>query len=105
MHSRDTDCLIMAAQQHAQQPAQRRWRDLHAAVSALAEEAQARFDRGEYLAFLQGLSALKGPIDKFFDDVMVMVEDEALRRNRLALLNEISALFGRLAQFTVLQLA
>jgi glycyl-tRNA synthetase beta chain len=80
-------------------------RGLHAAFAALADEAQARFDRGEYLAFLQGLSALKGPIDKFFDDVMVMVEDEALRRNRLALLNEISALFGRLAQFTVLQLA
>jgi glycyl-tRNA synthetase beta chain len=80
-------------------------RELHAAFAALAGEAQARFDRGEYFAFLQGLSALKGPIDKFFDDVMVMVEDEELRRNRLALLNEIYALFGRLAHFALLQLA
>jgi glycyl-tRNA synthetase beta chain len=78
---------------------------LYQAFQALRAEAQARFAAGEYLAFLQGLSALKGPIDKFFDDVMVMADDEAVRRNRLGLLNQIASEFGKLAQFTHLQLA
>jgi glycyl-tRNA synthetase beta chain len=80
-------------------------RQLYEAFTALRAEAQARFAAGEYLAFLQGLSALKAPIDKFFDDVMVMAEDEAVRRNRLGLLNQIASEFGKLAQFTHLQLA
>ncbi|MBI4798267.1 MAG: glycine--tRNA ligase subunit beta [Desulfarculus sp.] len=80
-------------------------RQLFEAFTALRAEAQARFAAGEYLAFLQGLSALKGPIDKFFDDVMVMVEDQAVRHNRLALLNQIASEFGKLAMFTHLQLA
>ncbi len=80
-------------------------RELFTAFQALESEAQARFAAGEYLAFLQGLSALKAPVDKFFDDVMVMAEDEALRRNRLALLNKVASLFSQLAQFTLLQLA
>ncbi|MFH1033037.1 MAG: glycine--tRNA ligase subunit beta [Pseudomonadota bacterium] len=80
-------------------------RQLYEAFQALSAEASARFAAGEYLAFLQGLSALKTPIDKFFDDVMVMAEDEAVRLNRLALLNQIASEFGKLAQFTHLQLA
>ena len=84
-----------------QEEAERR---LYEAFTALRAEALARFAAGDYLAFLQGLSALKEPIDKFFDDVMVMVEDEAVRRNRLGLLNQIASDFGQLAQFTHLQL-
>jgi glycyl-tRNA synthetase beta chain len=80
-------------------------RQLWKAFQELRAEAQARFASGEYLAFLQGLSALKGPIDKFFDDVMVMAEDPAVRANRLALLNQIAAEFGKLAQFSHLQLS
>ncbi|CAO0822108.1 Glycine--tRNA ligase beta subunit [Desulfarculales bacterium] len=80
-------------------------RQLFEAFQALSVEAQARFAAGEYLAFLQGLSTLKMPIDKFFDDVMVMVDDEAVRRNRLELLNQIASEFSKLAQFTLLQLA
>lgn len=79
-------------------------RELYDAFGALADEAAQRIAGGDYLGFLQGMSGLKAPIDKFFDDVMVMVEDEALRSNRLALLNHIAALFGRVAQFTHLQL-
>ena len=80
-------------------------RQLFEAFQSLSAEAQARFAAGEYLAFLQGLSALKAPIDKFFDDVMVMADDAAVRANRLALLNQIASEFGKLAQFTHLQLA
>ena len=39
------------------------------------------------------LSPLYGPIDRFFNDVMVMVEDEGVRNNRLALLHEVKTLF------------
>lgn len=78
---------------------------LYQAFQALAEEASARFVQGEYLAFLQGLSALKGPIDKFFDDVLVMDPNEKVRANRLAMLNEIAGMFRQVAEFTHLQLA
>jgi len=79
--------------------------ELYQAFQALAEEARGRFAQGEYLAFLQGLSALKGPIDKFFDDVLVMDPDQKVRANRLAMLNEIAGMFRQVAEFTHLQLA
>ena len=79
-------------------------RELWEAFAALRAEAAQRFAAGQYLEFLQGLSALKAPIDKFFDDVMVMVEDPAVRANRLALLNQIATEFGKLAEFGKLQL-
>jgi len=79
-------------------------RGLYASFKALEAEAQSRFAQGDYQGFLQGLSALKGPIDAFFDQVLVMEKDEALRKNRLALLNHIANLFRPLAEFTHLQL-
>jgi len=48
-------------------------------------------------AQLETLAALRGPVDRFFDDVMVMCEDEKLRHNRLALLARLRRLFLRLA--------
>ncbi|MBU0993072.1 MAG: glycine--tRNA ligase subunit beta [Proteobacteria bacterium] len=48
------------------------------------------------------IASLRDPVDAFFDGVMVMADDEALRNNRLALLNEISVLFGRIADFSMI---
>ncbi|MCB2188506.1 MAG: glycine--tRNA ligase subunit beta [Deltaproteobacteria bacterium] len=79
-------------------------KELFQAFLALESEAEARFAAGDYRGFLSGLSALKGPIDAFFDKVLVMDPDPAVRANRLALLNQIAGLFGRLAEFTYLQL-
>ena len=45
--------------------------------------------RGDYTAALANLAALKGPVDAFFDQVMVNADDPALRRNRLALLEHL----------------
>ena len=42
-----------------------------------------------YTGYLKTFAVLKAPVDAFFDSVMVMVEDAALRRNRLALLEEL----------------
>ena len=46
-----------------------------------------------YAEALNELADLRDPVDRFFDDVMVMVDDEAVRNNRLALLGELRALF------------
>jgi glycyl-tRNA synthetase beta chain len=59
---------------------------LNAALAEVKPQADAAFARGDYTASLQSLAALKGPVDTFFDDVMVNVEDPALRANRLGLL-------------------
>ncbi|MCE5233727.1 MAG: glycine--tRNA ligase subunit beta [Mizugakiibacter sp.] len=54
-------------------------------------------ERRDYAAALARLAALQAPIDRFFDDVMVVAEDLALRANRLALLAHIRALFNAVA--------
>ncbi len=80
-----------------------------AAEQALAkaiEEQEAKvlplFAQGQYEAALLSLAELREPVDKFFDEVMVMAEDAALRNNRLALLNRLRALFLRVADLSVL---
>ena len=55
-----------------------------------------------YEAALLEMTKMRQPIDDFFDGVMVMVEDEPLRNNRLALLDSIGQLFQRIADFSKL---
>jgi len=57
-----------------------------------------------YAEVLNELADLRDPIDRFFDDVMVMAEDEAVKNNRLALLGELRALFLRVADISRLSL-
>src|SRR5690606_36201333 len=59
--------------------------------------------RGEYEPVLAALADLRGVVDRFFDEVMVMVEDEALRMNRLRLLNRLRSLFNHTADFAEIQ--
>jgi glycyl-tRNA synthetase beta chain len=56
----------------------------------------------DYPPALLEMTRMKKPIDDFFDGVMVMVEDEAIRNNRLALLDEVGKLFLRIADFSKL---
>jgi glycyl-tRNA synthetase beta chain len=60
--------------------------------------------QGDYQTVLTALIALKQPIDDFFDHVMVMVEDAALRRNRLAILYNLRQLFLLVADISLLEL-
>jgi glycyl-tRNA synthetase beta chain len=60
-------------------------------------------DQHAYDTALRKLAALKGPVDAYFDGVMVMVDDAALRANRLALLAEVRALFVLIADIGQLQ--
>jgi glycyl-tRNA synthetase beta chain len=71
-------------------------------VVRLDEEIEPLVARRDYAASLLALSRLKGPVDAFFDSVMVMAEDPALRVNRLALLARLKALFDRIADLSVL---
>jgi glycyl-tRNA synthetase beta chain len=58
------------------------------------------FAARSYTQALTRLAALRGAVDAFFDGVMVMDEDPALRANRLALLGRIQALFLRAADLS-----
>jgi glycyl-tRNA synthetase beta chain len=73
---------------------------LNAALAGAKPEADAAFERGDYAASLQALAALKGPVDAFFDHVMVNVEDAALRANRLGLLAALHAAMNRVADLS-----
>ena len=57
----------------------------------------------DYPSRLHSLAALKEPIDAFFDKVMVNADDEALKNNRLALLNQLHQLFLDIADIAELQ--
>ena len=58
---------------------------------------------GNYTEVLKRLAELRPAVDEFFDKVMVMVDDSAVRNNRLALLNRLSNLFLHVADISRLQ--
>ena len=59
--------------------------------------------KGEYESALVELSALRKPVDDFFDHVMVMTEDKAKRENRIHLLIKLRGLFLQVADIALLQ--
>jgi glycyl-tRNA synthetase beta chain len=72
-------------------------------VEALRAQVQPLFHSGNYGAALQALASLRPVVDTFFDQVMVMAEDTALRHNRLALLANLGNLFLGAADISKLQ--
>lgn len=77
-------------------------KDLHQAMDALLPEIEPLCRCGDYDRALQRLATLKAPVDRFFDEVLVMAEDEKLRRNRFALLQTLSRAFGQIADISLL---
>ena len=73
---------------------------LHQALQTVVPKADAAFERGDYTASLQQLAALKGPVDAFFDGVMVNADDPALRANRLHLLQQLHQAMNRVADLS-----
>lgn len=77
--------------------------DAERALLSATDEAAARVSEAlaadDYAAALAALSALRAPIDAFFEDVMIMDEDQAVRENRLRLLNRFVAVFAHVADF------
>jgi glycyl-tRNA synthetase beta chain len=75
-------------------------RRLHDALASVRPEATRLFDARDYTEGLRRLAALRPAVDAFFDRVMVMADDAAVRANRLALLREIRQLFLRVADLS-----
>ncbi len=73
---------------------------LYAAMKDIAPRAAAQFDAGDYTASLQTLAALRGPVDAFFDGVMVNAEEADLRLNRLGLLATLHLAMNRVADLS-----
>jgi glycyl-tRNA synthetase beta chain len=73
---------------------------LFEALGRVAPLADARLQAGDHTGALQALAALKGPVDTFFDAVMVNAEDPALRANRLALLGTLHRAMNRVADLS-----
>jgi glycyl-tRNA synthetase beta chain len=65
-------------------------------------EAQPLFAAGKYEEYLLSLASLRTSIDNFFDNVMVMADDEAVKQNRLALLNQLRNMFLKVADISLL---
>ena len=77
-------------------------RHLFEEIDSLEKQLKPLLVAAEYAASLDLLAGLRKPVDDFFDSVMVMDEDSALRANRLALLFRLKALFDRIADLSVL---
>lgn len=75
-------------------------RNLAACLEPLVAEIDELAAAGHYEQALTRLASLRQPVDAFFDQVMVMAEDPAVRTNRLALLNRLAGLLGRVADIS-----
>ena len=81
------------------EPAEQR---LASELAACRPHVTADLGNGEYTRALTALACLQSPVDAFFDEVMVMAEDEAVRHNRLNLLQELRSTFLEVADISQL---
>lgn len=72
------------------------------AVAGKAREVAPLLAERQYTEALTALASLREPVDTFFDDVMVMADDPAIRQNRLALLQQLRDLFLQVADISLL---
>jgi len=75
---------------------------IFAAYQKVEKKVSEAMDKGLFEKALQDIATLHGPVDAFFDGVMVLAEDQNVRRNRMALLEHIATLFGKFADFSKL---
>ncbi len=71
-------------------------------LELIAPQAEKHFSAGEYQEALQLLANIKPAVDRFFTEVMVMVDDAAVRNNRAALLQQLGTLMNRVADISKL---
>jgi glycyl-tRNA synthetase beta chain len=91
------ESFINAELNELKEPAERA---LHEAIRAASEKAKPLYEKGDYTGYLKSFAVLKAPVDTFFDKVMVMVEDKALRSSRLALLRDLRESMNRVADLS-----
>jgi glycyl-tRNA synthetase beta chain len=78
-------------------------KQLYQQLKALDEGVVELFAEADYLPGLERLAQLRPAVDRFFDEVMVMADDSAIKNNRLALLDELLQSFRRVADFSRIQ--
>ena len=74
--------------------------ELASAVEAARQAVSVQVEQGDYQAALKTIAQLRAPVDDFFDGVMVMAENDAVKANRLALLTQVAGLFADIADFS-----
>jgi glycyl-tRNA synthetase beta chain len=75
-------------------------KSLAAEIPRIATQVRELREQENYAAALAQISRLRQPVDAFFDKVMVMVDDERVRANRLALLQSLLNEFSTIADFS-----
>ncbi|MDD2853621.1 MAG: glycine--tRNA ligase subunit beta [Desulfuromonadaceae bacterium] len=73
---------------------------LYDAFQSVKISVATRVAAGSWLDALTEIATLRGPVDLFFDRVMVMAEDQRVKTNRLALLTAIARMFSKIADFS-----
>lgn len=73
---------------------------LHGACAEVRQVVESCVAQGRYGEALKAIAGLRGAVDGFFDGVMVMAKDEAVKNNRLALLTAVAGLFAGIADFS-----
>ena len=77
-------------------------RNLFDALKKASQKATPLFQAGDYTGYLKAFAVLKSPVDAFFESVMVMVDDQEVRKNRLALLKDLRDEMNRVADISKL---
>jgi len=72
---------------------------LHGEMQRTSAEAAELAEKDDFMGALAAIAGVRPSVDRFFDDVLVMDEDEKVRRNRLSLLADLSGLLSREADF------
>ncbi len=76
--------------------------DLYAAFETLTPQVERDYGSGDFAGALKALATAKPVVDRYFDDVMVMADDPAIRANRLALLRGVAHTMNRVADISKL---
>jgi glycyl-tRNA synthetase beta chain len=76
--------------------------DLHATFARLTPQVDANYGSGDFAGALRALASAKPAVDRYFEEVMVMADDPAVRANRLALLRGVAATMNRVADISKL---
>jgi len=75
-------------------------KELYRLLAAVQEKAGDYLKQQDYRSLFSAIATLQGPLDEFFTSVLVMVDEEPLRNNRLALLASLAALVKQVADLT-----
>lgn len=75
-------------------------KELYSAFQTIGKRAEKKISQKDYPSAMKELSLLRKPIDDFFNGVLVMVEDDKIKANRLSLLGKIAHLFFKIGDFS-----